>query len=79
MPGIPKSQSVIDGSGKSGNVGGLAQNPTHFLAAKPRFGETPSLVCEYRSSLSLAALEGIRRVQNQAGNLLLEELHVCTQ
>lgn len=51
---------------KSGNVGGFAQSPTHPFAAMPRLRETPSLVCEYRPGLSLAALEGFGSVQNQA-------------
>lgn len=57
-------------------MGGFAKNPTHFLATKPRLRETPSLVRAYRPGLSLAALEGIGSMRNQAISFLRNSLCV---
>lgn len=62
---------------KSGAVGGFAQSPTHFLAAKPRLRETRPLVCEYEARPSLGSF-GRHRKHAEPGNFLSEELHVYT-
>lgn len=58
-------------------MGGFAQSPPHFLAAKPRLRETRPLVCEYKARPSLGSF-GRHRKHAEPGNFLSKELQVYT-